>query len=236
MFFPTDKFYKETKEILKGNQRLPDIYKDLIDWIQKNLDARIINIKYDKIENSNTPRLKLVTWSQSDYIKFQRQDQFAYNEEFQQMIASEFKRLVKIYDLGPTRLKNLFKKSKNENQGFNTDDLWICYTDFSNVAKTEAMNMIPTEQTKNFKSKYIRDYIWDIHPNIYEIIIFYYTEQQIIDHKNVNLFESIKNEYYSMIKPYDEYGFYTKDSLKIRTDSKENFDNNFESSWFYYYK
>lgn len=236
MFFPTDRFYKETKEILKGNQTLPDIYKDLIDWIQKNFDARIINIKYDKIENSNTPRLKLVTWSQDDYKKFQRQDQFAYNEEFQQMIASEFKRLVKIYDLGPTRLKNIFKKSKNESQGFNTKDLWICYTDFSIVAKTEAMNMIPIEQTKNFISKYIRDYIWDIHPNIYQIIIFYYTEQQIIDHKNVDLLESIRNEYYSMIKPFDEYGFYTVDSLKIRIDSKENFDNNFESSWFYYYK
>ena len=41
--------------------------------------------------------------------------------------------------------------------------------------------------------------------------------------------------YLDLLNRYDEFGFFTKENFHVEIDSKENFDNNFNSNWYYYY-
>lgn len=45
----------------------------------------------------------------------------------------------------------------------------------------------------------------------------------------------IQEMYLDLLNRYDEFGFFTKENFHIKLDSKENFDNNFNSNWYYYY-
>ena len=38
------------------------------------------------------------------------------------------------------------------------------------------------------------------------------------------------------LKEYDEFNVVKSEEFILRFDSKENFDNNYESNWYYYYK
>ena len=39
-----------------------------------------------------------------------------------------------------------------------------------------------------------------------------------------------------LLKKYDEFDFAKKDKFRVLIDSKENLENNYLSSWYYYYK
>ena len=42
--------------------------------------------------------------------------------------------------------------------------------------------------------------------------------------------------YFKLLEPYDEFSYFKQDQFKIGLDSKENFDQNYQSNWQYYYK
>lgn len=48
--------------------------------------------------------------------------------------------------------------------------------------------------------------------------------------------EKLTEEYYNLLKLYDEFDYIRKDNYSINIDSKQNFDNNYQSNWYYYYK
>jgi hypothetical protein len=43
-------------------------------------------------------------------------------------------------------------------------------------------------------------------------------------------------EYARLVEPYDEFGYLKQAGIAVYFDSKENFDTNYESNWYYYYK
>lgn len=68
------------------------------------------------------------------------------------------------------------------------------------------------------------------------ITIFLEKENQIEESRQNPLFEKLKEEYFEIVKEKDEFGFFKKELINLAFDSKENFDINYDSSWFYYYK
>ena len=44
----------------------------------------------------------------------------------------------------------------------------------------------------------------------------------------------LTEKYFNLLKDYDEFNYFERDSFMIYFDSKENFDKNFKSNWFYY--
>ena len=45
-----------------------------------------------------------------------------------------------------------------------------------------------------------------------------------------------KNDIYKLVKKYDEFDVFDKDTSFILNDSKEIFDNNYNSNWEYYFR
>ena len=59
MIMPSDKDYKETKQIMLGKKVMQPEFKPLAEWIDKTYGVKTINIFYDTIDKGNRPRLEI---------------------------------------------------------------------------------------------------------------------------------------------------------------------------------
>ncbi|KAF0111558.1 MAG: hypothetical protein FD128_1620, partial [Hyphomonadaceae bacterium] len=61
-------------------------------------------------------------------------------------------------------------------------------------------------------------------------------DKQANDASKNGLQEKWSEIYYSLLRKYDEFNYFDRNSFQINLDSKENFDINFKGSWFNYYR
>ena len=111
---------------------------------------------------------------------------------------------------------------------------------------SEAEQVYNEDLSNNFRNKEIKELIktykkennkiWEIHMNSNYITVFFETESQIQEYSKTVIFDKMKTEYYEIIKEIDEFRLFKIENLSLSFDSKENFDKNYESNWYYYYK
>jgi hypothetical protein len=58
----------------------------------------------------------------------------------------------------------------------------------------------------------------------------------VAENSNNGMKKFLAEKYFEILKPYDEFNYFKKETFSVNLDSKENFDNNYESNWYYYYK
>jgi hypothetical protein len=59
--------------------------------------------------------------------------------------------------------------------------------------------------------------------------------KELADWVSANYSVHVLNVVYDKIKPDDEFGYLQKRGVSVHFDSKQNFDTNFKSNWYYYY-
>lgn len=214
----TDAEYLDTKRVKLNQKQIPKVFTELIEWVDQKYKVRTINIYYDRIIPFDRPRIQLIYESREEASKM-RDHTGNFNSKIQYEIASKFADLV---------------KSQNLNDQFDTKNVLVVFSDFSWLAVSDASMSIPKEELQTLMNKYKKGIIWDIHQGGTGVNIFFYTEMQINEHKNDPEILEIKDEYFRLIKRYDLFN-YIKES-HISFDSKENFDKNYDSNWFYYYR
>ena len=139
------------------------------------------------------------------------------NEIYQEQIAKEFRRLARKYKFA--------NKSKLK-------DLFVTINDYSDEAMTVANWKAIKEARGEIKNKYSQ--VWDLLSIFSTTVVFYYFDSQIQENEKNGVSERIKNDYYKILKKYDEFDYYTPENLIINFDSKENLDKNYEGNLFYY--
>ena len=240
MYFSTDKLYKLSKEALRGKKQ-EIVYEKLIDWTKEEFDIKVIYIDLEIKNKDNQPRLHLILETQKDYQKILIET--GYNPKIQSKIAEKFYELLKIENqkIGNKTEKSLVEKlllkiglKGNIKQNF--ENIWVCYSVFLTVYSTEISTEFTKEKIDNLLKKYKKDNVWEIHMRSFYITIFLEKENQIEESRQNPLFEKLKEEYFEIVKEKDEFGLFKKELINLAFDSKENFDKNYDSSWFYYYK
>jgi hypothetical protein len=138
-------------------------------------------------------------------------------EEYQRQIASEFQKIALKYKFaGEEQLENLF----------------VTYNDFSEEAKTDA-NWKAAKEVKYFlKKKY--SVVWDTLSMFSGSVVFYYCDLDIGMNENKGISKLITDEYYSILKKYDELHYFTRANISLKFDSKENLDKNYKGNFLYY--
>jgi hypothetical protein len=166
-----------------------------------------------------------------------------YNPRIQSKIAEKFNELLKIENqkIGNKTEKSLVEKlllkiglKSNIKQQF--ENIWVCYSVFLTVYSTEISTEFTKEKIDELIKKYKKDNVWEIHISSFYITIFLEKENQIEESRQKSLFDKLKEEYIEIVKEKDEFGLFKKKLINLAFDSKENFDKNYDSSWFYYYK
>jgi hypothetical protein len=216
MISPSDIEYELTKKIKKGISKIEFPFDLLADWIHATYNAKPINIIYDLLPHDNRPRLQVIFDSQADSILFAGKNRLFPDKTKSSMIITRFKKIVS--DLPHYKLDNIF----------------VVFSSFEKVAKVEVNLKVPKIKIDNIKEK-VNLEIWEIYTDFYSIVIFFYTNLQLDNYiKDGNTKDKLKNLYFDLFKEYDEFDYLNKNEFEIQFDSKENFDKNYQSNWFYY--
>ena len=76
--------------------------------------------------------------------------------------------------------------------------------------------------------------IWEIYREFETTTFFFYTDKQLEQYLTDGTTEFLKKKYLDLLKKYDEFGYFNESIDFLNFDSKENFDQTYQSNWFYY--
>jgi hypothetical protein len=235
MIMPSDKDYKETKQIMLGKKAIKPEFKPLAEWIDKTYGVKTINVFYDTIDKGARPRLEICFEHPREKAVFNGPNGFNFDSDKQKAIGKKFKETLKEQGLiQESGLLGLFKKPATSK--YKTENIWVIYGDFESIARIEANESVPEEKVKALKKELNNEDIWEISRAFSGTTIFLYTDAQVKKYENSEEHKEWTDKYFELLSQYDEFGYFKREFFTIYIDSKENFDNNYESNWYYYYK
>ncbi len=221
MITPFDETYLETKRILLGEARLKPEFAPLAGWIDQTFGVRTLNILYDTMESGKRPRLEICFEFGTAKAAFYDPLTSLYDREKQKAIAEKFKESIREQNLSGRYL---------------TEDVWVIFGSFEPVARTEAFNNLPEQQVAELKRSLGNPDLWEISQYGGIVTFFLYTDRQVKQYEPGETKKQWADRYFDLVKPYDTFGYLSRDAFDICLDSKENFDKNYSSNWYYYYK
>lgn len=214
----TDKEYIESKAIKKGNKKLESPFSDLANWINDNFGVKPLNIVYDILEHNKQPRLQVIFERYKDNISFKAENGLFPNPDRQLIIQNAFSDLI------------------HNHREFTADNLYVIFSSFEPIAEEEANGKINNQKLDKLKEDLKEHQIWEIKKNFSTGIFFFFNNEQLKKNDNNETKNKFKSEYLKLIKECDEFGYINDLNFSIKLDSKENFDKNYQSNWFYYFK
>ena len=208
----TNREFQQTKRILLGQERMNKKYAQLANYIQERFSVQVINVTCSKRNDS----INVTLW-----FKYENEENFFYKEPF---VVDYRKR---------NAILNQFKLIANaENK---SDSICLSYQAFETLAKEEANNSITQLEILELKEKLHCNDLWEISRCLANVVFFLYEDKQVRLYKEGGFIDIWSEMYLDLLNRYDEFGFFTKENFHVEIDSKENFDNNFNSNWYYYY-
>ena len=231
---PSDKEYKETKQVMLGKKVMKPEFIELAEWIDKTYEVKTINIIYDTFiaARKKQSRLQICFEFESESLKFQDGPLGNFHKTKQTAIAQKFRKILRTEKSTNSRkLLNLFRTSK-----YITDNILIVFNAFEPIARIEVNESVPESKIKAFKNELENKDIWEISRAFSGTTIFLYTDEQVKKYENSEEHKKWTDKYFELLSQYDEFGYFKKGFFSVYLDSKENFDDNYESNWYYYYK
>lgn len=233
MISSTDPDYLDTKLVKQGAKRMDPLFQELAGWIDQQFDTTVLNIYYDKIKfDKNRPRLSVIFEYYGDSRKFL--DSLGnFDSNKQQAIAEKFNELLSVkHTSGKGLVARLLAKLTVSK--FDTKRLLVIFDEFEPVARHEANFSIPKAAIERFKQEWASKHVWEIYREFETTIFFFHTDKQMEEAKADGTTQVMTQQYFDMLKKYDVFDYFNADSYSLAFDSKENFDANYESNWFYY--
>ncbi len=218
MIVSSDPEYKATKRIKRGTARLAPPFDELAAWISSNWRVTVLNVIYDPSNELHPPRLQVILEHQKDADSFF--DGFNFNEEKQEAIASRFLEIV----------------NRQPTHGYDADGLFVVFSAFAPIARQEADEKISEEQIEALKRRIGNRDLWVITRSFGHVTFMFFTDAQAKAYAAAGKREEYARKYFEILKPNDEFRYLSEKDFVVNFDSKQNFDDNYESNWYYYYK
>jgi hypothetical protein len=212
-----DKTYRKTKDIALGRCKKSPLLVEFSDWFARIYSVQVLNIEFSKINREkNRYRLHVIIGNTDDYRKMYK-SAFEPNEEYQRQVSAEFRRLASRYRF--TREEQL-------------ENLFVTYNDFSEEARTEANWKASPFVKWSIKWKYPA--VWDVMTIFSGSVVFYYSDTDIAANENNGNSKMITDDYYALVKKFDKLGYFTRENIRLKFDSKQNYYDNFKGNYYYY--
>jgi hypothetical protein len=207
MILPSDKDYKETKQIMLGKKEMKPEFKPLAEWVDKAYGVETVNIFYDTIDKGTRPRLEICFKHSREKAEFNEPTGFNFDSDKQKAIAKKFKETLKEQGLiEDSRFLRLFKKPATAK--YKTENIWVIYGDFESIARIEANGNIPEEKVKALKDEINNPDIWEISRAFSGTTIFLYKDEQVKKYENSDALRKWTEKYFELLNQYDQFGFF----------------------------
>jgi hypothetical protein len=215
-----DAEYKGTKRIKQGLERLGPPFDELARWIEETWQVKVLNAIYERGDSSRAqrPRLQIIVESHSDRMKFH--SGFNYDSAKQQAVKDRF-------------LDTIVRKEPAQ---YDVDGLFVIFSAFAPIALEEADAQITDDEINALKVRVGNPDLWEISRCFGRVTFFFFTTAQLRRHVADGKKIVYAKMYFDILKAHDEFGYLDEKTFAVDFDSKQNFDENFGSSWFYYYR
>ena len=219
-----------------GKEIMNPDFRPLADFIDKTFGVRTINIIYDTIDQGTRPRIGICFEYAHEMQSFNENNgHMNFDSKKQKLIADKFKQTI--IDQGIIKKKGLFDfLGKSEVPKYQTDNIWVYYSAFEPIAREEANQSVPQEKVLQLKTELNCKDLWEISKCFSVTTFFLYTDEQVKQYENSETRKIWADKYFDLLEPYNEFGYFKRDKFNVYLDSKQNFDNNYESNWYYYFK
>lgn len=219
-----------------GKEILNPDFRPLADFIDKTFGVKTINIVYDTIDKGARPRIGIYFEYTHEKQSFNENNGHVnFDSNKQKLIADKFRQTI--IDQGLIKNKGLFDfLRKPEIPKYQTDNIWVYYSAFEPIARVEANESVPQDKVMQLKKELNCQELWEISRCFSGTTFFLYTDKQVKQYENSEMRKIWADKYFDLLEPYNEFGYFKRDKFNVYLDSKENFDNNYQSNWYYYYK
>ena len=99
----------------------------------------------------------------------------------------------------------------------------------------EAGSRISETDIEALKKRIANPDLWKSRRELSRVTFFFFTDEQVTRYEAQGKRDEYATMYFEILKPHDEFGYLKRRRFKISFDSKQNFDENYESNWFCYY-
>ena len=213
-----------------GEAKMNPNFRELADFIDQTFGVKTINIVCDNINRKKRLRLEIYFEFEQERSKFRINNEvFKFDRKKQEIIADKFIKTLK----EPKIEKGLFSIfTKFRNRKYKPENIFVGYSAFKSEAKMEANKKIPYTQIVQLQEELDCKDLCSISRFFSAPTFFLYTNNQARFYKNSEIIKIWTDKYFELLEPYNDFGYFERDKFEIYLDSKENFENNYES----YYK
>jgi hypothetical protein len=220
MYTLTDRSQFQAEAIKYGDHKLPPAQQEIMDWITKQFGVHALDFFCETRENSKGLRQQLVHVIVETVDDVKRMQA---NRADHTLVAERFSKYFQSADLVntiPDPLKSdVFPTDTNP-----FPQITVTYRPLKGLDRNVLQEMHDDEEQavlKTFES------VWKISVTV----IFYYTDAQVKENLTNGTSSRISEALGRVAK---KYGF--DPGSQYRFDSKESFDRDYESNWYYYWK
>lgn len=221
MLFGDDQLFSLAKSAKLGQQTLPPVLEQLRTWIHQEFATQVIHIIFDQIEigpAKGRPRLYIILETDADY-NFWKKDLCTVRPDLAGRVQRQFKKLA-----------------DSSSEPLSTDNLFLALDNFS----AECLSRACSAFLKNEAEQIVQDFadvpIWKIDGFSRHLVVFLRTNKEIELHQKGGVCTAITQRCFQAVKKHDEFGYLSDATFRLNFDSKENLDNNYSGSLFYYWR
>ncbi|MDW5441667.1 hypothetical protein [Polaromonas sp. SM01] len=218
MITSSDAEYKATRQIKRGIAQLVAPFDELAAWIGDKWAVTVLNVIYDPCNELHAPRLQVVLEHQKDSESFR--DGFNFDHEKQRAIALRFMGMI----------------TRQSVHRYDVEGLFVVFSAFSPIARQDADSKIPDQEIEALKLRIANPDLWTISRFFAHPTFMFYTDAQAKAYAVAGKREAYAHQYFKILKQYDEFGYISEDGFAVQFDSKQNFDENYKSNWYNYYR
>lgn len=220
MIMPSDEDYQQTKLLKKSGAALESPFRETADWVAAEYGVRVLNVLYDTVAPNDVPRLSVILETREEALRFQHGAFGGYKKEDQKRIQERFGAFL----------------DRQGDRRFRAEGLFVIFAAFEPVARMEANESVTASDLEQLKARLNNPDLWEISRLFDRVTFFFYTDAQAKHYEAAGLRETYAREYTGLVLPHDEFGYIRRRAVPAYFDSKENFDTNYQSDWYYYYK
>jgi len=173
---------------------------------------------YDRRNDLHAPRIQVILERRDEVQPFR--DGYNFDQKKQNAIALQFLKII----------------NRQTDHGYDVEGLFVVFSAFAPLALQEADSKISEKEIESLKRRINNPELWEISRCFGQVTFMLYTNAQVGKNTAKGIKAKYKSMYLELLKPYDEFGYLSEGNFAVDFDSKQNFDENFKSNWFYYYK
>lgn len=227
MIQPSDSTYQETKEILLGNKQIHPDFVPIADFINRQFGVCPINIIYNKQGDNKRPSLIVCVEYEAQMRMFGNSSNPMLTDKGKEELIIDY-----IRELWDTPIYSKVKAAwlGKVTRRYLTRDIIVFFRAFEPVAKMEANQRIPIEEISRLKEQIHHPDLWEISRIGSHVTFFLQMDQQVKEYERSAARKHWTDKYFDLLAPYNEFGYFKRKHFDILLDSKENFDQNYQSN------